>query len=818
MSARVALATLIVGVSLGAVPATAADTVEVTNLGIASGLRSPVFLGGGELAFVAAESEQGEDLNGDGDATDGVPHVFDPATGTTTNLGVAGRFPVALDGGGVAFSTFESGENVDLNGDGDFADLVIHVHDPDTGTTTNLGIAGGFPVGLQGGRVAFAASEFNQGTDLNGDGDTADAVVHVYDPGTGITNVGIAGSGLRALEGGDLAFISSERGLGTDLNGDGDTDDGVPHVYQPATGTTTHVATAGFEPTALDGGNLAFQASESGQGTDLNGDGDTADNVPHMFDVAAGTATNIGISGRHLLALDGGRLMFTTVEPAEDADLNGDEDLFDVVVHVHDPAAGTTTNLGIALSFGDDHDTKVPLEGGSLAFWASESRHGSDLTGDGDTDDDVVQVHDPATATTTNIGIAGTLAGFEASLVAMGGGGLAFAAHEPDVGVDLNGDGDASDPVAHVHDPETGTTVNTAIDAVAFVALSAGTVGMDVFEGRQGVDLNGDGDTTDHVPHVFDQATGTSTNVGIAGSLVFGGSAQPDGRFVMLASEAGEGADLNGDGDSDDFVPHLIAFAGASDTEAPVVSATAAIPNPVATGTPVELTAIVDDDATGGSTIVAAGYSIDGSAEVALAATDGAFDESTESVSGEIAAFATPGIREVCVTGTDASGNVSGRDCVLLAVYDPDGGFVTGGGWIDSPPGAYPEDPDAAGRASFGFVSRYHKGASTPDGQTQFRFRAAGLTFHSTAYDWLVVAGARAQYKGSGTVNGAEGHGFLLTAIDGDLNGGGGVDRLRLKVWDQSSGDVVYDNQMGDDDSAEASTALGGGSITIHHR
>src|SRR2546427_8433734 len=33
-----------------------------------------------------------------------------------------------------------------------------------------------------------------------------------------------------------------------------------------------------------------------------------------------------------------------------------------------------------------------------------------------------------------------------------------------------------------------------------------------------------------------------------------------------------------------------------------------------------------------------------------------------------------------------------------------------------------------------------------------------------------VVAGARAQYKGTGTINGQGSYKFLLTAIDGDIN------------------------------------------------
>src|SRR5207249_3473602 len=130
-----------------------------------------------------------------------------------------------------------------------------------------------------------------------------------------------------------------------------------------------------------------------------------------------------------------------------------------------------------------------------------------------------------------------------------------------------------------------------------------------------------------------------------------------------------------------------------------------------------------------------------------------------------------------------------------VVVYDPSAGFVTGGGWITSPQGTYTPNPSLMGKASFGFTARYAKGASTPSGQTQFTFHAASMDFQSTSYQWLVVAGAKAQYKGVGTLNGRGGYGFLLTAIDGQLPGGGGSDTVRIKIWDQASGQVVYDNQ-----------------------
>jgi hypothetical protein len=72
-----------------------------------------------------------------------------------------------------------------------------------------------------------------------------------------------------------------------------------------------------------------------------------------------------------------------------------------------------------------------------------------------------------------------------------------------------------------------------------------------------------------------------------------------------------------------------------------------------------------------------------------------------------------------------------------------------------------------AGRATLGIVSKYQKGATVPTGKTEFQFNAANLNFHSDNYDWLVVSGSRAQYKGTGSINDSGSYKFLLTAIDG---------------------------------------------------
>ncbi len=198
-------------------------------------------------------------------------------------------------------------------------------------------------------------------------------------------------------------------------------------------------------------------------------------------------------------------------------------------------------------------------------------------------------------------------------------------------------------------------------------------------------------------------------------------------------------------------------------------------------------------------------------------AFDPAFGSSGQNCSATKALSA--GVYTVTVKVTDDDGGYGTMTATsYIVVYDPTAGFVTGGGWINSPSGAYAPDPTLTGKANFGFVAKYKKGQTLPDGNTEFQFHAGNVNFKSTSYEWLVVAGKRAQYKGEGTVNGTGAYGFMLSAIDGQLPGGGGIDKFRIKIWDKSTSIVVYDNQMGQLEDSDAATALGGGSVVIHSK
>jgi len=191
------------------------------------------------------------------------------------------------------------------------------------------------------------------------------------------------------------------------------------------------------------------------------------------------------------------------------------------------------------------------------------------------------------------------------------------------------------------------------------------------------------------------------------------------------------------------------------------------------------------------------------------------FDGTTISVSSGQSLPSQAGVYTLQVTATDASGN-SARKSLTFVVYDPTVGFVTGGGWINSPVGAYQPDLTLTGKATFAFECKYKKGATVPDGNTEFKFQTGNLNFKSTSLEWMVIAGAKAQYKGEGTINGAGTYKFILTAIDGDLLGKGKPDMFRMKIWDKATGKLVYDNKLGASDTADPTTAIAGGSIVIH--
>ena len=158
-----------------------------------------------------------------------------------------------------------------------------------------------------------------------------------------------------------------------------------------------------------------------------------------------------------------------------------------------------------------------------------------------------------------------------------------------------------------------------------------------------------------------------------------------------------------------------------------------------------------------------------------MTSADGAFDESVETVTVTLTGLA-PGVHRVELSATDVEGNGARLpEPLLIVVYDPNGGFVTGGGWIDSPAGAYSADETLTGRATFGFVAKYQKGMTAPKGETEFAFKAGISRSSSESYEWLVVTEQRPNSRETGTRNGVSGYHMTLIVVDN-----GQVDALQL--------------------------------------
>jgi hypothetical protein len=302
------------------------------------------------------------------------------------------------------------------------------------------------------------------------------------------------------------------------------------------------------------------------------------------------------------------------------------------------------------------------------------------------------------------------------------------------------------------------------------------------------------------------------------------GSAAADGGELVYAWDFGDGAistaasptHAYADNDTYNVTLTVMDASGAKATVsttaeitnvAPSISALDLPSEPVAVGTLVSAAVLFADP---GSADTHGAQIAWGDGSISSAAASGGRASATHT-------YAAPGVYTVSAQVTDDDEASAEATFQYVVVYDPSAGFVTGGGWIDSPSNACATlCSGASGKANFGFVAKYRRGVEAPDGNTEFHFNAGGLTFRSTSYQWLVVAGARAQYKGVGTINGQGSYNFLLTAIDGQLQGSGAVDAFRIKITDPVTGAVVYDNRLGAADDSGDATALGGGSITIH--
>lgn len=530
---------------------------RVINLALAA---DGMVVGDRAVAILAKESAQGNtDLNGDSDRTDVVLHVWDATDESLDNTGLAlvtwSGWP-EVTRRRVFFTVYEPAQGTtDFNHDGDANDLVLHYVDVDSGNVINLGFAvSAFQT--DGNRVAFLVDEAAQGADLNGDLDLNDEVLHLHDAAFGITrNLQVACDSRPHfdLAGDVLAFLVDEQDQGGgDFNGDGDAWDAVLGIHRILANTTGNTALSAHTPLPQfgnDGTIVAILVRESAQGVSLNGDGDLFDEVVHVVDPVTGTVTNLSLAAAEP-HVDGGMVAFRAPEDGQGVDFNGDGDLSDQVYHLYRAFPPLLVNTGHA-----GFQNAMDLEAGRLAFLVHESSDGGfDRNGDGDTDDHVLHLYDIATASTTNLGFdAAQYPEIEAGRV------LFTVSESGQNDTDLNGDGDSNDPVLHFYRIVPGYAYNSGIangPSQFQFSVDGPLAAFLLSEGAQGgLDVNGDGDSIDWVLQLHDTARGTFWSLPIAVRTL-----GVSGRLVaFIVSEANQGnTDLNGDGDITDEVQFVV--------------------------------------------------------------------------------------------------------------------------------------------------------------------------------------------------------------------------------------------------------------------
>ena len=105
--------------------------------------------------------------------------------------------------------------------------------------------------------------------------------------------------------------------------------------------------------------------------------------------------------------------------------------------------------------------------------------------------------------------------------------------------------------------------------------------------------------------------------------------------------------------------------------------------------------------------------------------------------------YTVAGVYNVTLKITDKDVAVSNlSEFQFVVIYDPNGGFVTGGGQINSPAGALVAQPNVTGRGTFGFNAKYQRNGRLHS-ELEFELQGADFHFHAQEAQWLVINGAQ---------------------------------------------------------------------------
>ena len=130
----------------------------------------------------------------------------------------------------------------------------------------------------------------------------------------------------------------------------------------------------------------------------------------------------------------------------------------------------------------------------------------------------------------------------------------------------------------------------------------------------------------------------------------------------------------------------------------------------------------------------------------------------------------------------------------IADIHLPDNaGIANGGGIIISPQGALYNNTNTNGHSEFGFSVKYSGNLKDVKGNTNFAFKNGSLHLNSNNYDWLIVNGNNALFRGTAKVNGSGDFGYMIAAFDG-AKPGNKNDKFRIRIWNNEDGEMIYDN------------------------
>jgi len=172
--------------------------------------------------------------------------------------------------------------------------------------------------------------------------------------------------------------------------------------------------------------------------------------------------------------------------------------------------------------------------------------------------------------------------------------------------------------------------------------------------------------------------------------------------------------------------------------------------------------------------------------------------------------YASAGVYTVRVTVSDEDGGTSAPAFFRYVIVYDRAGFAAGNGF-------YEVAGQGKKKAHFSFDAKFQTDEAVPNGTVTFRIPGS-MSFESTAIQMLVVAGNRAQFWGTGTLNGVPAR-FRITVVDGQATGtDGALDAIRVELWDAAGTTVLYDTQPGAAQDAPVTTPSDGGNIRVRAR